>query len=148
MKQVIVVNRSLRLPKSKLAAQVAHAALGAFITASARTLNRIALFDISRASKGRLEAMAADPHPNTKRRAVTRQWRPSQPPPMSQARARRAHQSRDRRERRQPDKQLSSKSCRYGADVTRPARGLLLEVGSETSPAGRCIPTSAAVPNT
>ena len=33
MKQVIVVNRSLSLPKGKLAAQVAHAAVGAFITA-------------------------------------------------------------------------------------------------------------------
>ena len=35
MKQVIVVNRSLALPKGKLAAQVAHAAIGAFIAASA-----------------------------------------------------------------------------------------------------------------
>ena len=34
MKQVIVVNRSLALPKGKLAAQVAHAAIGAFIAAS------------------------------------------------------------------------------------------------------------------
>ena len=33
MKQVIVVNRSLALPKGKLAAQVAHAAIGAFIAA-------------------------------------------------------------------------------------------------------------------
>jgi peptidyl-tRNA hydrolase, PTH2 family len=33
MKQVIVVNRSLALPKGKLAAQVAHAAVGAFIAA-------------------------------------------------------------------------------------------------------------------
>ena len=33
MKQVIVVNRSLSLPKGKLAAQVAHAAIGAFVTA-------------------------------------------------------------------------------------------------------------------
>jgi peptidyl-tRNA hydrolase, PTH2 family len=36
MKQVIVVNRSLGLPKGKLAAQVAHAAIGAFVAASAQ----------------------------------------------------------------------------------------------------------------
>jgi|SRR5437867_6599365 len=34
MKQVIVVNRSLALPKGKLAAQVAHAAVGAFVAAN------------------------------------------------------------------------------------------------------------------
>jgi peptidyl-tRNA hydrolase len=34
MKQVIVVNRALDLPKGKLAAQVAHAAVGAFVVAS------------------------------------------------------------------------------------------------------------------
>src|SRR5215510_8253870 len=34
MKQVIVVNRSLALPKGKLAAQAAHAAVGAFIAAA------------------------------------------------------------------------------------------------------------------
>jgi PTH2 family peptidyl-tRNA hydrolase len=33
MKQVIVVNQSLNLPKGKLAAQVAHAAVGAFVAA-------------------------------------------------------------------------------------------------------------------
>ncbi len=36
MKQVIVVNRSLSLPKGKLAAQAAHAAVGAFVAASAQ----------------------------------------------------------------------------------------------------------------
>ena len=34
MKQVIVANRSLALPKGKLAAQAAHAAVGAFIAAT------------------------------------------------------------------------------------------------------------------
>jgi peptidyl-tRNA hydrolase len=34
MKQVIVVNKSLALPTGKLAAQVAHSALGAFIAAT------------------------------------------------------------------------------------------------------------------
>jgi peptidyl-tRNA hydrolase, PTH2 family len=33
MKQVIVVNQALKLPKGKLAAQVAHAAIGAYILA-------------------------------------------------------------------------------------------------------------------
>ena len=36
MKQVIIVNRALALPKGKLAAQVAHAAVGAFVAASTR----------------------------------------------------------------------------------------------------------------
>ena len=37
MKQVIVVNRSLALPEGKLAVQVAHAAFGSFLAATAES---------------------------------------------------------------------------------------------------------------
>lgn len=37
MKQVIVVNEALKLPRGKLAAQVAHAALAGFLNASAES---------------------------------------------------------------------------------------------------------------
>jgi peptidyl-tRNA hydrolase len=40
MKQVLVVNASLKLPKGKLAAQIAHAAVGAFLEASAQAQRR------------------------------------------------------------------------------------------------------------
>ena len=40
MKQVLVVNHALQLPKGKLAAQVAHAAVGAFLAADKRAQQR------------------------------------------------------------------------------------------------------------
>lgn len=37
LKQVVIVNEALRLPRGKLAAQVAHAALGSFLAADAQS---------------------------------------------------------------------------------------------------------------
>jgi peptidyl-tRNA hydrolase len=66
MKQVIVVNESLKLPRGKLAAQVAHAAVAAFIEAGeeakriwlASGMPKVVLKSESEAELRQLEAMA------------------------------------------------------------------------------------------
>jgi peptidyl-tRNA hydrolase len=66
MKQVLVVNQALKLPKGKLAAQAAHAAVGAFLAADARAqqawfqcgMPKIVVFGADADALTRLEAAA------------------------------------------------------------------------------------------
>lgn len=66
MKQIIVVNESLKLPRGKLAAQVAHAAVAAFLAASqeaqrkwlASGMSKVVLKSSSAEELGKLEKAA------------------------------------------------------------------------------------------
>jgi peptidyl-tRNA hydrolase len=70
MKQVIVVNQALRLPKGKLSAQVAHASVGAFLEAGdlARQawldegMPKVVLAAPAEADLVRLESLAVEMH--------------------------------------------------------------------------------------